>query len=591
MIQIAIIVAAVFISYLPGLLRADFVWDDELLVTRNPLLQDLSGLAEVWSGGRTPDYFPVTNTVFWIEHHLFGQNPTGYHAVNLLLQSLNAVLVWTMLQQLGVPGAWLAGLIFGIHPVHVESVAWISELKNVLSLFFALLSILCFLEIDNKRVLSSKTAYAASLLFFILALLAKTQVVFLPVVLLLCQWWLDRQLPKKQWIESLRQQLIRISPFFLIAIALGLVTISFQNRGIGEETIVLGGIGRRLANAGMAVWWYMGKLFVPVDLIAIYPHWRFGPPQLMEWLPLAALACVLVILWWWRTQGTGGALFAFTCFVVALAPVLGFVRMAFARSGTIVADHCQYFADISLIAFFSAAVAILWARQQQGIRIAMIAILLPMLGAMGSSTWNRTNVFRNEETLWGDTLAKNPNAWQAHARLGQLFFKQERYAEAEQEFEKTVELKPELAEHHNLLGLAQCRLGRFEQGIAQYREALRLKEEKPVAKDRAFIATIRTNLANALGITANNLIDTARAFPGGNDASEAMRRYDEAIAQYEKALELEPEQPAIHRNLGILLASLGRYTEAAIHLRAALKIVPNEPFARKTLEEIEAQQR
>ena len=142
----------------------------------------------------------------------------------------------------------------------------------------------------------------------------------------------------------------------------------------------------------------------------------------------------------------------------------------------------------------------------------MIAVLLPMLGAMGGYTWNRTNVFRNEQTLWGDTIEKNPNAWQAHARLGQLFFKRERYAEAEQEFERTVELKPELAEHHNLLGLAECRLGRFEKGIAQYREALRLKEEKPVAADRASIATIRTNLANALGITANNLVDASRTF-------------------------------------------------------------------------------
>ena len=313
-------------------------------------------------------------------------------------------------------------------------------------------------------------------------------------------------------MASFRRQLIRAAPFFLIAIVLGLVTIWFQNRGIGEEAIVLGSFDRRLANAGMAVWWYMGKLFVPVDLMAIYPNWRFGPPRPMEWLSLAALAGVLVILWWFRKRGTRGAFFALTCFVVALAPVLGFVQMAFVRSGTLVADHCQYFADIALIALVGAGIAILWMRQQQGIRMALIAVLLPMLGAMGGYTWNRTNIFRNEPTLWGDTIGKNPNAWQAHARLGQLFFKQERFADAEREFEKTVELKPDLAEHHNLLGLAQCRLGRFEKGIAQYREALRLKEEKPVAGDRASVATIHTNLANALGITANNLADASRTF-------------------------------------------------------------------------------
>ena len=235
-----------------------------MLVTRNPLLQNLSGLTEIWSGGRTPDYFPLTNTVFWIEHHVFGQNPAGYHVVNILLQSFNAVLVWMVLRRLGVPGAWLAGLIFGIHPVHVESVAWISELKNVLSLFFALLSILCFFKIDNGSDSAMPRRPILSLYrFFVLALLAKTQVVFLPVVLLLCQWWLGRQLPKKEWMASFRRQLIRAAPFFLIAIVLGLVTIWFQNRGIGEEAIVLGSFDRRLANAGMAVWWYMGKLFVP----------------------------------------------------------------------------------------------------------------------------------------------------------------------------------------------------------------------------------------------------------------------------------------------------------------------------------------
>ncbi len=130
------IIIAVAVVYLPAL-RGDFVWDDFLLITGNPLLQNFSGLLEIWSGGRTADYFPVTNTVFWIEHHLFGANPTGYHAVNVLLQIANALLVWRLLKRLNIPGAWLAGLIFGIHPVHVASVAWISELKNLLAMFFA----------------------------------------------------------------------------------------------------------------------------------------------------------------------------------------------------------------------------------------------------------------------------------------------------------------------------------------------------------------------------------------------------------------------------------------------------------------------
>jgi Flp pilus assembly protein TadD len=590
--QIAVIVVAVFISYLPAF-RAEFVWDDEMLVTGNPLLQNPSGLVEIWSGSRTADYFPLTNTVFWVEHHLFGQNPAGYHMVNIFLQALNALLVWAVLRQLNVPGAWLAGLIFGIHPVHVESVAWISELKNVLSLFFALLSALCFLKIKEKRLTNAVTAYSASLLLFVLALLSKTQVVFLPVVLLLCAWWSNRSLPQKERVADLRCQATRTLPFFLIAIVLGLVTIWFQNRGIGEEEILMGGFGRRLANAGMAVWWYMGKLFAPVALTPVYRAWRFGPVRPVEWVPAVALAALFAVLWWWRKRGTRGALFALSCFVVALAPVLGFVRMAFVRSGALVADHCQYFADIAPIALFSACVAILWARQRQGIRIALAVVVLPLLGAMGAYTWDRAGVFRNEETLWHDTLAKNPDAWQAHARLGQLFFRQGKYGEAAQEFERMVRLKPELPEHHYLLGQAYCRLRRFKEGIAQYREALQLKEGKSMPADNASVAMIRVDLANALAIAANNLSGSANTFPGGTSGlggrnGEAMRLYNEAVVQYEKALELEPEQPAVHRNLGLLLAKLGRFKEAVVHLRAALKLQPNEPYARETLEEIEA---
>ena len=384
--QAAVIVAAVALVYLPAL-HAGFVWDDEQLVTGNPLLRNFGGLVEIWSGGRTADYFPITNTVFWIEHHLFGDNAAGYHAVNILLQGADAVLVWLVLRRLKVPGAWLAGLIFGIHPVHAESVAWISELKNVLSMFFVLVSIFFFLATEEKRLPGAFTEYIASLVFFLLALLSKTQAVFLPVVLLLCAWWRGR-LSETAKSMSFRREVIRTFPFFLIAAVFSLVTIWFQNRGIGDEEIVIGSLIRRLANAGMAVWWYAGKVFVPVRLMSIYPKWRFDFPQLLEWLPLIALLSLLAIFWLWRNRGTRGAFFALACFVVALLPTLGFVRMAYLRSGTLVADHHQYFADVSLIAFFSAGVASVWAWRQRGVKIATIAIILPLLGAMGTDLWH-----------------------------------------------------------------------------------------------------------------------------------------------------------------------------------------------------------
>jgi len=594
--KVAAIILAAVLPYLPAL-RGGFVWDDEPLITANPLLRTSSGLAEIWSGSRTADYFPVTNTVFWIEHHLFGDNAAGYHALNILLQAANALLLWRVLRRLQIPGAFLAGLIFAIHPIHAESVAWISELKNVLSMFFFLISALLFFEIEDRRILNGALAYSASLVAFLLALLSKTQVVFLPVAFLLCAWWRNAPLDSKRQGKSsprrFQREIARTVPFFLIGIVFGLITIWFQNRGIGEEEIILGPFTRRLANAGMAIWWYAKQVFAPVRLMAVYPQWRFDPPALAEWLPLIAIIGALLLLW---RRHSRGLLFAFAYFIIALLPVIGFVRMLYPRSGTLVADHLQYFADISPIALFSAGVARLWSTGRREIRIATATIILVLIGLMGSYTWARAGVYRDEQTLWQDNFSKNPNTWQGHNRVGQLLFNQEKFAEALPHFKRAVQLKPELADNYNLLGLVYCRLQRFEEGIAQYLKGLQLNEERPSTAQSASTATIRVNLANALALTGNSFSDLARAASDQGDVAtaqadtkEANSRFTEAIEQYEKALDIQPGNPAIHRNLGILLSRLGRIEEAIPHLRKVLQLVPNEPSAREILEAIEAQ--
>ena len=594
--KVAAIILAGVLPYLPAL-RGGFVWDDEPLITSNLLLRTSSGLGEIWAGSRTADYFPLTNTVFWIEHHLFGNNATGYHALNILLQAANALLLWRILLRLKIPGAFLAGLIFAIHPLHAESVAWISELKNVLSMFFFLISALFFFEIEDQRFLNRTVAYSASLVAFLLALLSKTQVVFLPVALLLCAWWRNSPVePKRQGKgNSLRLQraIVRTVPFFLIAIVFGLITIWFQNRGIGEEEIILGPFTRRLTNAGMAIWWYAKQVFAPVQLMAVYPQWRFDTPALVEWLPLFAIIGGLLLLW---RRHSRGILLAFAYFIIALLPVIGIVRMSYARSGALVADHLQYFADISLIALFSAGVARLWSNGRHEIRIVTATVILVLLGLMGSYTWARAGVYRDEQTLWQDNFSKNPNTWQGHNRVGQLLFKQEKFAEAAPHFERAVQLKPELADNYNLLGVVYCRLQRFEEGIAQYRKGLQLNEGRPSTAQSVSTATMRVNLANALSLTGNSFSDLAQAASERGDVTaaqadtkEANARFTEAIEQYEKALAIEPEHPAIHRNLGILLSRLGRNEEAIPHLRKVLQLVPNEPSAREILDMIEAQ--
>jgi len=594
--QAAVIVVGTFIVYLPAL-RAGFVWDDDLLVVKNPLLQTWSGLGEIWGFGRTADYFPLTNTFFWVQWHLFGNQPLGYHIVNIVLQIADSLLVWLVLSRLRIPGAWLAALLFAIHPVHVSSVVWISELKNVLSMFWALLSVLLFFAYVDTRPTGSLTAYFLSIVSFLLALLSKTQVVFLPIALVLLLWWLDfspaeakeRQLPSRRTSPKPvagKPPLLELVPFFILAVVLGLITVAFQSRGIGEEEILLGGIGRRLVNAGMAVWWYIGKLFAPIRLMAIYPNWQFDVPQLVDWLPLLGLGVVVALLWFFRDRGTRGAFVAVAGFIIAVAPVLGFVKMAYARSGTLVADHLQYTADVFLLALIGAGVAWSWGRFQSVGKTAIGVVAATLIATMAAYSWNRTGVYHDEETLWADNLTRNPDAWQAHNRLGQFYFDQGKFAEAAPHFERAAALKPELADNHNQLGLVYARLERFEQGIAEYRLALQLKEKNPATARGSGVATMRTNLANALTVTANNMSEgSSAADPSAHE--ESMRRYQEAIAEYEKALELEPRHPAIHRNLAIVLARLGRTREAIQHLHRALEIVPNEPVARELLQELE----
>jgi tetratricopeptide (TPR) repeat protein len=464
-------------------------------------------------------------------------------------------------------------------------------------MFFFLISALLFFEIEDQRVLKRSLAYIASFVAFLLALLSKTQVVFLPMALLLCAWWRNSAVDSKRHSKGnplrFQREIARTVPFFLIGIVFGLITIWFQNRGIGEEEIILGPFTRRLTNAGLAIWWYARQVFAPIRLMAVYPQWRFDPPALVDWLPLLALIGGLVFLW---RRHLRGLFFAFTYFIIALLPVIGIVRMAYARSGALVADHLQYFADISLIALFSAGVARLWSTCRREIRIAAGTIILLLLGVMGSYTWTRAGVYRDEQTFWQDNFSKNPNTWQGHNRVGQLLFNQEKFAEAAPHFERAVQLKPELAENYDLLGLVYCRLQRFEEGIAQYRRGLQLKEERASTAQSVGAATLRFNLANALSLTGNAYTDSAQtALDQGDiaaaqaDTKEANARFTEAIEQYEKALAIEPEHPAIHRNLGLLLSRLGRTEEAIPHLRKVLQLVPNEPSAREILEAIEAQ--
>ena len=347
----AAIVAITALAYIPAM-HAGFIWNDDTFLTENPLIRAPDGLYRFWFTTEPPDYFPLTSSVLWVEWRLWHMNPAGYHVVNVLLHAAGAVLLWRVLCRLKLPGAWLAGVIFAVHPVNAESVAWITEHKNTLPLVFGAASLLVFLNFDEKAGPAFPRfqlfKYLLSLALFLLALLSKTSVVMLPVVLLLCAWWRRGRVARKDFLLSL--------PFLALSLALSAATVWFQyHRAIGPEVVRTDGLLERTAGAGWAAWFYLYKAVVPLALCFVYPRWRTSA-SVFSFAPGLLLVAAMVIFWRHRDGWGRAFFFGLGSFLVMLLPVLGFLNVYFMRY-SLVADHWQYTALIGIVALGAGGLA------------------------------------------------------------------------------------------------------------------------------------------------------------------------------------------------------------------------------------------
>lgn len=367
----AVILVATFLAYLPAL-KAGFIWDDDVYVTENPLLTAPDGLRQIWfSKHFQSQYFPLVYTTFRIEHALWGLNPTGYHVVNVLLHAVSALLVWGLLRRLAVPGAWFAAAIFALHPVHVESVAWITELKNTQSALFYLLALKAWLRFTEGERPRSWGDYALSFSFYALALFSKTTACTLPAAMLLVLWLRHEPLSRRRLLQTV--------PFIAARLAMGGVSILWESHNFQEHTRFAFGPLTRLLVASRALWFYAAKLAWPANLAFSYPRWEMDPRDPPQYLWMVA-ALVLTLLLWWRRPALGrGPLAAVLFFVAALSPVLGFFWL-YTFHYSFVADHYQYLASVGLIALFAAAASRGTIRLS---RHAALAAPLPLLMLLG----------------------------------------------------------------------------------------------------------------------------------------------------------------------------------------------------------------
>src|SRR5437762_4040205 len=535
----ALVLAAVTILVYRPAWNGGFLWDDDAYVTNNELLTAPDGLRRIWFSLDSPSqYFPLTYSTFRIEHALWGLNPTGYHWVNLLLHVANALLVWAVLARLKVPGAWLAAAVFALHPVQVESVAWISERKNVLMAFFFLLTLLAWIAFVDQRTKRPRFFYCPALVFYALALSAKTTACTLPAALFLVLWLRKRPIN--------RQRIFQIIPFLLMGIAMGLLAVWWERYRQGTIQAAFPFLSplERVLVASRAVWFYLSKLTWPSNLTFIYPKWSLSAAQPLDYIWLLAGVGLCVAIYFVRRYVGRGVEVAAAFFVITLSPVLGFI-MLFTFRYTFVADHYQYLACIGPIALFSAGVFSLAGVFKQYCAFILSAALV-VVATLAALTWRQAAMYGDIETLWRTTLARNPECWMAHTNLGIVLLQKGQLNDGIAHYRAALRMQPDSWDAEYNLGTALLAQGKVDEAIFHCERAVAMEPNDPDGQ---------VSLGNAL---------------------LEKKRIDEAIIHYQKAIAIWPDHFLARYSLGRAFVEKGEHDTASAHCRAALLIRPDD---------------
>ena len=599
--------AAIFVFYFPAL-SGEFIWDD-VLFSEEKTIHDWSSLWDIWFApseiAGEGHYWPITYTTFWLEHKLFGLNPLGYHIVNCTLYFINVVLIWRLLLRLEVPGAWAISMIFTVHPLHVESVAWLIERKDLLSALFYLGAVHVWLRFRES---SSLKTYALALGLYALGMLSKSIAVTLPAALLVLLWW------KQERVSA--QDIMRLLPFFIVGFAITLGDYLFYVSREEQLNITFSFLERILI-AAQALWFYVGKLLWPTNLMVIYPHWDVSVEDLISWLFMVAAVGVLALLWGYRHRIGKGPLAGVAFFVITLLPIFGFVDHKYMQF-SFVADRYQYLAGLGLIAVVVGGAVHAIQLHITSFKPVVIGAFTVMVVGLGVLTWHQAAIYQDGVTFFRHIIAHNPTARDAHHNLGNVLFKKKRYEDALEVLQEALEQNPDspalthmaIADSYHKLGqhakamewierartltsasfsqdklsklsvkvlLALGRTEEAEQHLLQaawdsdsYHEVWRLLNLLQMSAKQGDVAQTSAYLQHILELAEGNLetlLVTA-------DILREQKQYAEAIEIYKRMLAIDLNFDKAHAGMGDALFRLGRYEEAIESLERSVELTP-----------------
>lgn len=599
----AFILAATFVCYWHAI-TAGYIWDDPQYVLTNQTLRSFAGLADIWFHPTSlPQWYPLVHTTFWLEYHIVGTSPMLYHVDNVLLHAISSILIWRLLKKLQVPGAFFAGCLFALHPVMVESVAWVTERKNCLSMVFYLLAMSVYLFRSQYGLTDAKSEsrfpgrfYFISLGLSLAALFSKTVTASLPVAILLIIWWKRGRLRVRD--------VLPLIPFLIIGAVLGSYTGYLEKHHVGANGDIIRefrlSFVQRCLIAGRAIWFYLGKLFWPHPLTFIYPRWdSIDHPTAAQWIYPAAVIVVTIVLFLLRKKISRGVLAAWLFFCVTLFPALGFVNV-YPMRFTFAADHFQYQAAAGILALVAGGVGTLEARTCR-MRRAIYGAEGAIAVLLGTLTFLQCRIYKDAETLWRDTLAKNPNSWMVNTNLGNALAAEKKYDQAIPYHMRALQLAPNLYDTHWNVGEAYMRENRPADALREFNESLRINPqfapaymslgEMAFAEGKVGRAIDDYNkalaiapqygdahyyLAVALEEQANALKQKAMQSKKSADAQAWLAKLNEAIGHYRLAVAANPDDRDAHYNLATCLIETRQFDEAIWNLRQAVRIDPND---------------